>query len=1052
MILEPRTPFWPLRRIGFTLAPLYLLAFNEEGQHFMLRPGSALTILRHLLWRVRNFLRWQFNPGGWTYTFFWRFAHPQELRRPIFYRLALLRGRWPFTRAHRPVEAARADAIRPAGTSVVIPSRNGRDLLSANLPLLSDASEIIVVDIGSDDGTVAWLHDTHPSVVIEHNLEALSFARSVNRGIRRARYSHVCVLNNDMLVEPGFIAALRDPFDRVPDLFAATAQIFFPDGQRREETGKTAMPSTRGLTDFPIRCVDPIEGEDLSYVLYGSGGCTLYDAVKLAMLGGFDEVYEPAYVEDLDLGVRAWQQGWPSVYCAHARVLHLHRATTSRYFTAEELDRVLEQNYIRFLARAVGNRELFKRLWRENVVRLNLTKNVPALALAAAQPIRLPPVENATGFFDLTNGEVSVFPGKQPSGKPVVLVASPYLPFPLAHGAAVRIYNLMRRAARDFDQILVAFVEEAHPVPPELREICVDVVTVRRAGSHAFPSTSRPDTVEEFDIASFHAVLRQMMVKWRPRIVQLEFTQMAVYAGDCAPARTLLVEHDITYDLYSQMLAHEENWEVRRQHERWVRFETDAWRSVDRVVVMSEKDQRMVPGSVAIPNGVDLERFQPSLDPPELRRLLFIGSFAHRPNVLALEFFLRDVWPRLENVTLHVIAGHRHERFWDLHHPGVEVEGFVSDVRPAYGRAAVVIAPLVASAGTNIKIMEAMAMGKAIVSTEAGIHGLDLARGEDVVVANSAQEMSSAITRLLDHPGGSGESWSNVRGRRPSEYTIGTRSQNGRRSCMRGYDNQISQRAVIITGGARGIGAAVARLAAVHGFPVVVNFARSEAAAVAVVREIVSSGGRAVAIQGDVGREEDIVRLFETAERELGSIGGLVNNAGITGGFTRVEDVTADAVAQVLKVNIAGAILCAREVCGVWSTLTLVEVGGAIVNISSCASRTGGAGEWVHYAASKGAINSFTIGLAREVADEGIRVNAVAPGLVETELHAANGAPDRPVRLAKTIPMQRAGLPIEIAEGVVWLLSAAASYTTGSILERSVEDDEEAAVTIAVHK
>jgi NAD(P)-dependent dehydrogenase (short-subunit alcohol dehydrogenase family) len=243
-----------------------------------------------------------------------------------------------------------------------------------------------------------------------------------------------------------------------------------------------------------------------------------------------------------------------------------------------------------------------------------------------------------------------------------------------------------------------------------------------------------------------------------------------------------------------------------------------------------------------------------------------------------------------------------------------------------------------------------------------------------------------------------------------------------------------SQRAVIVTGGGRGIGAAVAKLAAAHGFPVVVNFARSEAAAVAVVREIVSSGGRAVAIQCDVGREEDIVRLFETAERELGSIGGLVNNAGITGGFARVEDVTADAVAQVLNVNIAGAILCAREAVRRMSTRR-GGGGGAIVNISSCASRTGGAGEWVHYAASKGAIDSFTIGLAREVADEGIRVNAVAPGLVDTELHAANGAPDRPERLAKTIPMQRAGLPIEIAEGVVWLLSAAASYTTGSILE-----------------
>jgi glycosyltransferase involved in cell wall biosynthesis len=286
----------------------------------------------------------------------------------------------------------------------------------------------------------------------------------------------------------------------------------------------------------------------------------------------------------------------------------------------------------------------------------------------------------------------------------------------------------------------------------ELRDICVEVVTVRRAGSHALPSTPRPETVEEFDSASFRAVLRQTIEKWRPSIAQLEFTQMAQYAADCAPARTILVEHDITYDLYAQMLAQSEDWETRRQYERWLRFERESWNNVNRVVVMSEHDRALVPDSVTIANGVDIERFQPSTEAPDPRRLLFIGSFAHRPNVLAIEFFLREIWPRLDRVTLHVIAGLRHQRFWDLQHPGVEVEGFVSDVRPAYRRATAVVAPLVASAGTNIKILEAMAMGKAIVSTEAGIHGLELARGQDVIVAGTGAEMADAITKLLDHP------------------------------------------------------------------------------------------------------------------------------------------------------------------------------------------------------------------------------------------------------------------------------------------------------------
>ncbi len=239
---------------------------------------------------------------------------------------------------------------------------------------------------------------------------------------------------------------------------------------------------------------------------------------------------------------------------------------------------------------------------------------------------------------------------------------------------------------------------------------------------------------------------------------------------------------------------------------------------------------------------------------------------------------------------------------------------------------------------------------------------------------------------------------------------------------------------LIVTGASRGIGAAVARLAGERGYAVAVNFSTSEAEAAKVVDEIAAGGGRAVAIQADVSREADIVRLFETAERQLGPIKALVNNAGVTGGFARVEDVSSAAITNVLAVNVSGTILCSREAVRRMSTRR-GGTGGAIVNISSRAAHTGAAGEWVHYAASKGAIDSFTIGLAREVATEGIRVNAVAPGLVDTGLHAANGEPGRLQRLMGTIPMGRAGTPREVAEGVLWLLSPAASYTTGAILE-----------------
>jgi NAD(P)-dependent dehydrogenase (short-subunit alcohol dehydrogenase family) len=225
-------------------------------------------------------------------------------------------------------------------------------------------------------------------------------------------------------------------------------------------------------------------------------------------------------------------------------------------------------------------------------------------------------------------------------------------------------------------------------------------------------------------------------------------------------------------------------------------------------------------------------------------------------------------------------------------------------------------------------------------------------------------------------------------------------------------------------------------LAARNGYLVAVNYARDSQGAAQVVEEIRREGGRAEAIQADVPREDDVVRLFEQSAAKLGPLRALVVNAGGTGPLCRVADITPEIVEDVLRINVIGAFLCCREAVRQMST-ELGGGGGAVVVVSSRAAQLGGAGEWVHYAASKGAVDALTIGLAKEVAREGIRVNAVAPGLIATGLHAAAGAGDRLDRLGPMVPLGRPGSPEEVAEVVLFLASPAAAYITGAILDVS---------------
>ena len=244
----------------------------------------------------------------------------------------------------------------------------------------------------------------------------------------------------------------------------------------------------------------------------------------------------------------------------------------------------------------------------------------------------------------------------------------------------------------------------------------------------------------------------------------------------------------------------------------------------------------------------------------------------------------------------------------------------------------------------------------------------------------------------------------------------------------------MNQQVLLITGGGRGIGAATALLAAQRGFAVAVNYAANSLAADEVVRRIRADGGTAMAVQADVGDEAQVLDMFARVDAKLGRLTALVNNAGVVDMKARVDEMSVARLERMFRINVIGSFVCAREAVRRMSTRHGGS-GGAIVNVSSAAARLGSPDLYVDYAASKGAIDTFTLGLAKEVADEGIRVNAVRPGLIETDIHASGGMPERAAVLAPTVPMKRTGTPEEIAGAIVWLLSPEASYTTAALLD-----------------
>jgi polysaccharide biosynthesis protein PslH len=339
-------------------------------------------------------------------------------------------------------------------------------------------------------------------------------------------------------------------------------------------------------------------------------------------------------------------------------------------------------------------------------------------------------------------------------GRPRVAILSPYFPFPLSHGGAVRIYNLLVEAARDFDIFLFAFCDESSPQAAPILDLCAKAILFPNP-RYREPrwSTLLPPEVREYRSSYVARMLDEYTARYDLRLLQVEYTQLASYRGD------VLVEHDVTFDLYQQVRQRERTMTAWWNWWRWFRYERKIATGYSRVVAMSDKDAALL-GTAnvrVIPNGVNLRRFHPEPEPSGAH-LLFVGSFRHFPNVIAYRFLIEKVWPRLvrrrADLRLTVIAGADPHLYWSASPPDsrIELHGFISDVRPFYAASNIVIVPTQVSAGTNLKVLEAMASARAVVSTTSGCAGLGLVHGESVWIADGADEFADGVLALIADP------------------------------------------------------------------------------------------------------------------------------------------------------------------------------------------------------------------------------------------------------------------------------------------------------------
>lgn len=675
--------------------------------------------------------------------------------------------------------------------TIIILNWNGRYLLEESIPPLVRAvhraggrHQVLVVDNGSTDDSVEWLRRKHPEVDVLILSENLGFSEGNNRGVAEARHDIVLLLNNDMIVAEDFLGPLLEGFGD-PEVFAVTAQVEFPAGRRREETGHTRGSFRAGYLHLEHAPIRPFHSARRYVpVLWAGGGSSAFRRDRFLELGGFDPIFSPCYFEDTDLSYRAWRRGWRVLLAADSRVLHKHRSSTAKRFSADELTTTVEERRLWYIWRNYQLRTLGSHLL---LLPLSLTKWLPPRAYARAL-WRLPRVlasrirEPRRVFTDAeilgwARRPYGYFRRFHPRLTPLrtraeqrlrVLIVSAYLPHLGTHGGAGRVFQLLRRIAAEHEVSLLCFVETERELAfaEQARAVCVDVRTVFRS-SYSPISWFPYEPFEEFNVPEFSEALEELLCERDFDLVHFEWTQMALYSHYFEGIPRLLTEVEVNYAAHrTQIHVTPGPWKKARVFYNTLQTlyrELEMCRKVDRVICVTDEDRGYLEGylppeSLAVVNtGVDSRYFQFEHDGSEPNALVFVGAFRHTPNLDAMQYFTRQIFPRIleeePGTHLYVVGSSPPSEIVRMgRHPNVTVTGFVEDIRDYYRRAQVVIVPLRTGVGIRGKILESWAAGRATIATPLACQGLRAVHGENIIVASDPDAFTLWTLALLRNP------------------------------------------------------------------------------------------------------------------------------------------------------------------------------------------------------------------------------------------------------------------------------------------------------------